>query len=154
MRSLQEKTQDLNHYAYTPLAQIQSWVSNAEQLFDVLFVFENYPEHLDGNKKELKVTSAPGNEKTEYPLTIGVGLETELHISLSYQTEHFDESIIKRLASHLRTSLKGILSLKDTPLDQLCLLTPSEQHQLLIEWNDTKTEYPEIKPFISSLKSR
>ena len=43
LRTLQEDAQEINEYAYTPLAEIQSWTNASESLFDVLFVFENYP---------------------------------------------------------------------------------------------------------------
>ena len=43
LKNLQEQTQKLNEYAYTPLAQIQSWSGINQSLFDVIFVFENYP---------------------------------------------------------------------------------------------------------------
>ena len=43
LKTLQEQTQRLNEYAYTPLAQIQSWSGINQSLFDVIFVFENYP---------------------------------------------------------------------------------------------------------------
>ena len=43
LKTLQEQTQRLNEYAYTPLAQIQSWSGIIQSLFDVIFVFENYP---------------------------------------------------------------------------------------------------------------
>jgi hypothetical protein len=43
LTNLQEQTQKLNDYAYTPLAQIQSWSGINQSIFDVIFVFENYP---------------------------------------------------------------------------------------------------------------
>ena len=43
LKNLQEQTQRLNEYAYTPLAQIQSWSGINQSLFDAIFVFENYP---------------------------------------------------------------------------------------------------------------
>ena len=129
---------------------IQSWTGINQSLFDVLFVFENYPldENASTTDADFSIKDVRGIEKTEYPLTIAVGPGKQLHLSLSYQTEHFNEESIKRLSHHVRQVLKNILLSTEKPLlpiQEISLLTSPEQHQLLIEWNDTKTHYPEDK---------
>ena len=71
LKSLQEQTQKLNEYAYTPLAQIQSWSGINQSLFDVIFVFENYPldEEIHNTTPGFFIKGVQGVEKTEYPLT-------------------------------------------------------------------------------------
>ena len=93
----------------------------------------------------LKIKSARGIEKTEYPLTVVVGPGKQLHINFSYQTEHFDETILKRFSTHLKCILEGILKNESSPPQLLPLLSSQEEHKLLIEWNDTEKEYPEDK---------
>ena len=139
LHNLQEQTQKINEYAYTPLAQIQSWTNTSQQLFDVIFVFENYPIEEESNKESsgFAITEAKGVEKTEYPLTVTVGPGRQLRLGLSYQTEHFNEEIIKRLGDHIKMILQGILDQKEATPTLLPLLTVPEKRQLLIEWNDT-----------------
>jgi non-ribosomal peptide synthetase component F len=50
-----------------------------------------------------------------------------------------------RIASHFIELVEGIVSNPSQPIHDLPLLTPEEKHQLLIEWNDTKADYPEDK---------
>jgi len=148
-KSLQEQTQMLNEYAYISLAQIQSWAHKNGKLFDVIFVFENYPpgESTHRTKLDFSIKGLKGVEKTEYPLTIIVGPGERIHLSLEYQTEHFDEAFIKRFATHIIQVLKtfgGEIFLHRSMSD-VSPVTQQERDQMLIEWNDTKQVYPEDK---------
>ncbi len=61
---------------------------------------------------------------------------------IEYNTDLFDKQTIERLADHLRTLLAGIVSDPNQQIDRLPLLTESERHQLLVQWNETRSEYP------------
>lgn len=71
-------------------------------------------------------------------------LET-LAISISYNRELFDETTIERMARHFQTLLRAIASHPQERVDFLPLLTEAERHQLLVEWNQTQTDYPQDK---------
>jgi aspartate racemase len=62
---------------------------------------------------------------------------------VKYNAELFEASTIERLARHYATLLESVVDNPDQPITTLPLLTPAERHQLLVEWNDTKSEYPE-----------
>lgn len=64
---------------------------------------------------------------------------------LKYNTDLFDEQTIARMASHYQTLLAGIVNNPQQKVVQLPLLTDAEQQQLLGEWNNTATEYPQDK---------
>ena len=59
-----------------------------------------------------------------------------------YNTDLFDISTVHRMASSYQTLLKSILTNPEERVSVLPLLTQAERHQLLVEWNDTKVEYP------------
>ncbi|KAB2877418.1 AMP-binding protein, partial [bacterium] len=152
LTNLQEDAQKLNEYAYTPLAQIQNWSNIHQSLFNVIFVFENYPigENVEPRKDSFRIKGVQGIEKTEYPLTVVIGPGRQLHISLAYQTVHFNEAYIQKLSGHIHQILRGILQSQEsdkliTTLQDLSLLTSAEKQQILIEWNDTKADYPKNK---------
>jgi amino acid adenylation domain-containing protein len=46
---------------------------------------------------------------------------------------------------HFRTLLEGIVANPEQRISELQLLTEAEKHQLLVEWNDTKRDYPSDK---------
>ncbi|MEG4500182.1 amino acid adenylation domain-containing protein [Microcoleus sp. F10-C6] len=62
-----------------------------------------------------------------------------------YNTDLFDASTIARMAKHFQTLLEGIVANPQQKVSQLPLLTEQERHQLLVEWNNTQTEYPNDK---------
>ncbi|NEP32365.1 non-ribosomal peptide synthetase, partial [Moorena sp. SIO3B2] len=62
-----------------------------------------------------------------------------------YNTDLFDATTIKRMSGHLSTMLVGIVTNPNQSISELPLLTESERHQLLVEWNNTQAEYPKDK---------
>jgi non-ribosomal peptide synthetase component F len=67
-----------------------------------------------------------------------------------YDSCRFDKNTIARTAGHFQSLLESIVSNPDQRLKDLPLLTESERHQLLVEWNQTSTPYPR-EACISSL---
>ena len=63
--------------------------------------------------------------------------------SWEYSTDLFDAATIERMAQHFETLLEGIVADADQRIGELPLLTESERHQLLVEWNDTAADYPQ-----------
>jgi amino acid adenylation domain-containing protein len=61
---------------------------------------------------------------------------------VEYSTDLFERSTIQRLLDHFQILLEGIVANPDQPIHALPLLTPGEERQLLIDWNDTATEHP------------
>jgi amino acid adenylation domain-containing protein len=53
-----------------------------------------------------------------------------------YSTDLFDDTTITRMLGHFQTLLEGIVANPEQHLGELPLLTESERHQLLVEWND------------------
>ena len=68
-----------------------------------------------------------------------------LFLNIEYSQDLFETETIKRMGDHFKELIEGILSNPTQDIQTLSLLTNPERHQLLIEWNDTKTDYPEDK---------
>ncbi len=66
-----------------------------------------------------------------------------LRATIEYNTDLFEAATIARMLSHYQNLLTGIISDQTLRLSELPLLTDAEQHQLLVEWNDTATDYPQ-----------
>ena len=47
------------------------------------------------------------------------------------------------MTQHFKTLLEGVVADADQRIGALPLLTASERHRLLVEWNDTATDYPQ-----------
>ena len=113
-------------------------------LFQVMFNLWNVPP---------KVMQFPGlqtsevefdKEVAQFELSLDMAETPEgLLCVFEYFADLFDEATIVRMAEHFKTLLAGIVEHPDQQISALPLLTESERHQLLIEWNDTRVEYPQ-----------
>lgn len=59
-----------------------------------------------------------------------------------YNPDLFDAATIERMAGHFQTLIEGIVAHPEQRIAALPLLTEPEQHQLLVTWNNTHTDYP------------
>ncbi|WP_460202333.1 amino acid adenylation domain-containing protein [Scytonema sp. NUACC21] len=115
-------------------------------LFQVMFVLQNVPiPNLD--LPDISVSHEEGyNGTSKFDLTLFMeDSEQGLVATCEYNTDLFNADTITRMLWHFQTLLEGIVSDPEQCISQLQLLTPPELQQLLVEWNDTKTEYPEDK---------
>ncbi len=116
-------------------------------LFQVMFALENT------SKSALKLQELTvRHQETIDPKTTRFDLRLELadtpeglRGSFEYNTDLFEAATIGRMAGHLQVLLEGILAGPEKRLSELPLLAAAERHQLLIEWNDTETDYPRGK---------
>ncbi|MEH2088950.1 amino acid adenylation domain-containing protein [Nostoc sp.] len=111
-------------------------------LFQVMFVLQNTPMSqvdLTG----LTVTPLIGEGTTaKFDLTLSMqNTATGLVGAWEYNTDLFDASTIARMTGHFVTLLESIITNPQQQISQLSLLTEVEQHQLLVEWNDTQVDY-------------
>ncbi|WP_237747838.1 non-ribosomal peptide synthetase [Planktothrix mougeotii] len=115
-------------------------------LFQVAFVLQNTPRS-EIEMTGLKVTDLPlENTTAKFDLTLAmVHTDNALKGVWEYNTDLFDSGTIERLAGHFVNLLAGIVANPQAQISQLPLLTEVEQQQLLIEWNNTQVDYPQIK---------
>ena len=69
----------------------------------------------------------------------GVIVEADYNIAL------FDSVTIRRWLDHLHTLLGAIVEAPEQPVSTLPLLTEPERAQLVVDWNETAVEYPEVQ---------
>jgi amino acid adenylation domain-containing protein len=112
--------------------------------FQVMFVLQNTPAKVSG-LPGLKIEDFEFESGTaKFDLTLEMFEKAEwLTCSLEYRTDLFEVATITRMLGHFRNLLEGIVTDPDQRLSDLPLLTELELHQLLVEWNDTTTEYPQ-----------
>ncbi|GBE74656.1 hypothetical protein myaer87_18830 [Microcystis aeruginosa NIES-87] len=67
----------------------------------------------------------------------------EALIDCDYNTDLFKDETIQRWLGHFQTLLEAIINDPQQNLRELPLLNSAEQKQLLVDWNNTKTDYPQ-----------
>ena len=149
LRELQLRQVEQFEYQYSSLAQVQrcSPLPAGTPLFETIFVFENYPFELpaaaDGQSIEIGDLHHTG--QTNYPLALIFRADRDLSLRVTYDTRRFAGRAIAQLVGHFESLLEAIVAEPDRKIGDLSMLSEAEGHRLLVEWNDTETEYPPDK---------
>ncbi len=112
-------------------------------LFQVMFILQNAPH----DPLEL-----PGLTMTYVPIDSGISLfdltltleETHEGLTgrLEYSTDLFDASTIARMVEHFQTLLLSALEHPNVQVSALEMMADTERNRVLVEWNDTKLDFP------------
>ncbi|MBF2063676.1 MAG: amino acid adenylation domain-containing protein [Calothrix sp. C42_A2020_038] len=112
-------------------------------LFQVMFVLENFSIdafELPGIRVTPKLVE---RGISQFDLSLSMWqTQKGLIASWEYNSDLFDADTVVRMASNFETLLKSIATNPEQRISELSLLTDKEQHQILVEWNNTYTEYP------------
>jgi surfactin family lipopeptide synthetase A len=112
--------------------------SSRHPLFQVLF-------SMDGSQNCANADAASaesGNAMLKVDLEIRmVDQSNGLAAQFTYSTDLFDSATIVRMKGHLRKLLEGIVKNPDENVWRIPLLTDTERHLLVVEWNRTGMDY-------------
>jgi amino acid adenylation domain-containing protein/non-ribosomal peptide synthase protein (TIGR01720 family) len=146
LKELQAQQFETRQYEYSPLVKVQGWseVPRGLPLFESILAFENFPTgsllQEEGGAQQDSHFHYFG--KTNYPLSILVRPSEDLLVRMMYVRPRFDPTTISRMVGHFQTLLEGMAANPEQCLSELPLLTETERHQLLVEWNATTVAYP------------
>ncbi|MDT9701854.1 amino acid adenylation domain-containing protein, partial [Streptomyces sp. P17] len=112
-------------------------------LFQVMFILQNAWEET-WEFADLDIDTYPNTSSAaQFDLTLSVQ-ETGpgLRAQLLYSTNLFDASTMERLAGHFQNLLASVVADPTASLSDLDMLSDTEKHQLVVEWNDTAADFP------------
>ncbi|AOM80165.1 non-ribosomal peptide synthetase [Pedobacter steynii] len=137
-------------YAYSEIKEIAG-LTPAEELFDAVVVIENYPIDTKALKinDQLDIRLHSVSEKTEIPLLLNVFFKEEVEFEFIFQPNipaYFDQVSFSR---HLIEILDDMMLHPDRHLKSINLLSPEENKQLISDFNQTGSPYPEIENVIT-----
>lgn len=150
-RTLMSRTRDVALEAYAhqnlPFEKLVQQLQPRRNMshapvFQVLFGVQNEPEtalELTG----LDVAPvALHNGTSKFDLSLFVKEHHgALELMVEYSTDLFEAGTVRRLLGHYQALLEGIISNPDEKLSRLPLMTESQRHEILVEWNRTETGY-------------
>ncbi|MEH2059372.1 MAG: amino acid adenylation domain-containing protein [Nostoc sp.] len=129
---LVEQLQPVRNPSFSPLYQVAFICDRSHQSIDI-----------DGLILESIISESKG---AAFDITLTILEEpASLKGTWNYNTDLFDDNAIARMMGHFVTLLEAIVANPQQRIDQLPMLTQSEQQQLLVEWNDTAVDYPQDK---------
>ncbi len=71
-----------------------------------------------------------------------VDRDGELLVEITHNSDLFDAATVQRWLRHFQTLIESIIANPEHAALELPLLTEAERRQLLVEWNDTRAEFP------------
>ncbi|MGD1344654.1 amino acid adenylation domain-containing protein [Mycobacterium seoulense] len=106
LQSAHNHTLDHQHLALNEIHRI----TGHDQLFDTLFVFENYPIDATAllSNNGLAITDFTGTESTHYPLTMQARPDRELLLRVEYDSHVFDAAAIEALIERFQRALMAM----------------------------------------------
>ena len=117
-------------------------IQSETPLFQVAFAVQNIPQSILEMPGLTVIPFETDSSTAKFDIFAEViEREREMMVRIEYRTELFVAATIERMLGHFQSLLEGIVADPERRLSELPLLTESERHQLLVEWNDTKTEY-------------
>jgi len=116
---------------------------NRTPLFQVMFILQNAPQPTrqlgDLSLSFLSLST----QTSKFDLTLSLSEVADgLRASFEYSTDLFEAATITRLLGHFQNLLEAIAADPNRRLSDLPRLTEAEREQLLVEWNQTRTDYP------------
>ncbi|WP_414585411.1 non-ribosomal peptide synthetase [Scytonema sp. PCC 10023] len=112
-------------------------------LFQVVFSLQNTP---------IEALELPGLTLSLFEFDSKTAkLDLEFHLwqdleslkgQVIYSTDLFDDTTITRMLGHFQTLLESIVTDSQQRVSDLPLLSATERQQLLIDWNNTRRDYP------------
>ena len=120
LQNAYNETVDHQHLALRDIHRI----TGVDQLFDTLFVYENYPIDITalGGVNGLAITEFSNREYNHYPLTVAAIPGHELGLRVEYDTDVFDAATIEALVQRLERVLEAMIIDPERALSSIDLL--------------------------------
>jgi amino acid adenylation domain-containing protein len=110
-------------------------------LFQVMFSLHNQPM-AELKLQDLQLEVLPSEyETSKFDLTLTL-IENNGAIAgtVRYNTDLFKEETVRRMSRHFERLVQSIVEDPDSRVSRLDMMSPEEEHQILLEWNDTAVD--------------
>ncbi|WP_259418057.1 non-ribosomal peptide synthetase [Bacillus toyonensis] len=147
LKATQHDAIEGNDYNYINLAEVQALSNLKSNLIDHILVFENYAIDEKGlEEKEsglgFEVISVIDEERSNYSLSLTVGLGEKLKLTIVYDENVYEERLINNLECHIQNVTKQVIENDDKKMSDIDLISEEEKNILLYKFNETTVEYP------------
>jgi amino acid adenylation domain-containing protein len=142
---LVERLQPNRDPSRSPLFQVAFTYQKPQQFREIVELFAPGDTGVRVNVGGLELEPFEmAQQEGQFDLTLDlIEGQNSLVGTIKYNTDLFEAATITRMVGHFQTLLEGIVANPLQPISELPLLTEAEHHQMLVEWNDTQTEYPQ-----------
>ncbi len=146
IRNVQKQTSESMEYEYASLTDIQNKCKR-RQIFDTIYVFENYYIHGSGKPtidgREIEIGQM--QEATNYAVTVVAQKTDTLCIDIVYDSKKYDESEIGLCLKRMAEIISFIVNHPDASVKDIPMLAESEKQIVLRDFNQTEKSFAEDK---------
>ncbi|WP_293158417.1 non-ribosomal peptide synthetase [Okeania sp. SIO2C9] len=122
----------LSNLSYSPICQ-------------AAFGYYKFDKLFNAKELELEYYQIP-QQKVDFELSLeAIHLEESLLVDWKYNSDVLAAETVSQIAEHFQNLLTAIVENPQTEVDKLPILSEREKQQILVEWNNTKTDYPQSK---------
>lgn len=133
-------------YSYLSLADIQRETEQGRDLVKTLFTFENYYAS-DDNLTGVKIEDY--REETNYGVDVSAFMEKKrLCVRVRYDPRKYPAADMNLLIKRISHVLEQISENININIDELVMVTEEERARILVDFNDTESEYQREKTFV------
>ena len=133
-------------------------------LFDVIVsyhVLEQVAEEKN-NQQDQEASSTEKDKVTKYTYTTSksdllfniADKGDNLDIDIEYSSDLFTRATIERMLVHIESLMSSLIDAPDVSLKDINYLSVEERERLLIDFNDTNTEYPKESNLVNLFESQ
>ncbi|MEL6263646.1 MAG: amino acid adenylation domain-containing protein, partial [Cyanobacteria bacterium J06626_6] len=149
LRQVQKTTLEAYAHQMLPFEKLVEEIQPERQagqtpIFQTLLQLRNLPnERLVSGELEIEPFKL---DRTFVDLDLSVDIvecSEGLVCTFLYRSELFDEATIRRMAGHFQRLLESFVATPTAAVDELPLLTDSEHHQLLTQWQGERVGLPD-----------
>jgi len=112
-------------------------------LFQVMFVLQNAEQPPEGGFSDLNLSFMTAkNSVAKFDLTLVVQEKAgNIYGMVEYSNDLFDQATIERMTGHFGSLIEAIVTNPRQRVSELPLLSREEQHQVVVDWNQTRADY-------------
>ncbi|MFB4300560.1 amino acid adenylation domain-containing protein [Actinomadura sp. NTSP31] len=112
------------------------------ELFDTLYVFENYPVAAAPEAADVAITDASGRDGGHYPVMLAIVPGDRIRLRIDFARGVVDRDAVESMLARLRGLAESFVAEPTRPVQSVDVLTAAERDRLLVEWNRTARHVP------------
>ncbi|MDJ0840184.1 MAG: amino acid adenylation domain-containing protein [Acidobacteriota bacterium] len=138
-----------DEFSWCPLVEVPGYsgVPGGVNLFDTLFVFENYPVESvaeEGGEARVVLSRVESFGHTNFPLTLVVAPGARMSLKLIYDTRAYRAEQAETLLAMMTRLLKGIAG--GEPAHHITVLNDAQREAVLADFNRTDQDFGPWQP--------
>ncbi|SDH72406.1 non-ribosomal peptide synthase domain TIGR01720/amino acid adenylation domain-containing protein, partial [Pedobacter terrae] len=148
LADIQIENSKCREFQYTSISNIKNWNLISNDLFDSIFVFENYPDQVN-TSRDIRIEAINNHEQTNYLLTIIASGGLNPTVNFNYNSSVVDGADIQRISDHFFKILNQIVLEDFISIKDLSPITAAEQNILLQDFQGPSVIYKEDETICS-----